>query len=82
MALSFILTIDLSKSPSSIILLTQEINIDGNLAINPEGDNSKYALVGPFTNWYIQIDEDYNKDLDLSKVEEVSVEFREKSCYF
>ncbi|MEU8569597.1 hypothetical protein AB0C51_14770 [Streptomyces pathocidini] len=40
-----------------------------------EYGHDRYAMVGPFASWHIEVLESDNKDLDLSKVTEVSVEF-------
>ncbi|WPC43926.1 hypothetical protein [Clostridium sp. JS66] len=52
-----------------------QIEQDGDLGWQDTETKENYSLVGPFTHWVIEIDDNWNEGLDLSEVTEVNFEF-------
>ena len=63
-------------------LKDNSINQDGIIGYKFSGDDSTYALIGPFTDWHITISDIANNGLDLSQVEEIIMEFHGSSYPF
>lgn len=56
-------------------LTNNKILEDGDLGWQDTESKKIYALVGPFTYWSIKLDKRWNKDLDLSGITDVTIEF-------
>jgi hypothetical protein len=56
-------------------LSDNSINEDGDFELKPSGADQKYALLGPFTSWQIEIADLENKDLKLDNLTSAVLEF-------
>ena len=59
-------------------IYSRENNVDKIIEdgdVGMKDDDSLYAQIGPFANWRLRVDPRYNKNLDLSELIDVKIEF-------